>query len=148
MWFWFDGFNTVSKGIIQKFLLLVTHAQPILQNHLQKSQVMPQQCWIYKQTRCFCYWKQTFLGKPLRYSDKTHQTVWDQFLIVLQFLKCTNQGDNFRHIALSVKRFLVKYQIPILEHPTYSPDLAPCDFLWFPRSSLQRKEQDLKLLKR
>jgi len=35
--------------------------------------------------------------------------------------------------ALSVKRYLVKNNIPVMEHPLYSPDLAPCDFLLFPK---------------
>ncbi|PNF29449.1 hypothetical protein B7P43_G04555 [Cryptotermes secundus] len=32
------------------------------------------------------------------------------------------------HKALSVKTFLAKHKIPMLEHPPYSPDLDPCDF--------------------
>jgi hypothetical protein len=32
------------------------------------------------------------------------------------------------HNALSIKTFLAKHKIPVLEHPPYSPDLAPCDF--------------------
>ena len=35
--------------------------------------------------------------------------------------------------ALSVKRYLVKNNIPVMEHPQYSPDLAPCDFFLFPK---------------
>ena len=34
--------------------------------------------------------------------------------------------------ALSVKRYLAKNNIPVMEHPPYSPDLAPCDFFLFP----------------
>ncbi|GFX06033.1 putative mariner transposase [Trichonephila clavipes] len=37
------------------------------------------------------------------------------------------------HSALSVKRFLAKLNIPVLEHPPYSPDLAPGDFYLFPK---------------
>ncbi|GFS77214.1 protein GVQW3 [Trichonephila clavipes] len=37
------------------------------------------------------------------------------------------------HSVLSVKRFLAKHSIPVLEHPPYSPDLAPCDFYLFPK---------------
>jgi histone-lysine N-methyltransferase SETMAR len=37
------------------------------------------------------------------------------------------------HNALSVKTFLAMHKIPVLEHPSYSPDLAPCDFLLFPK---------------
>ena len=32
------------------------------------------------------------------------------------------------HTALSIREFLVKKNIPILPHPPYSPDLAPCYF--------------------
>ena len=35
--------------------------------------------------------------------------------------------------ALSVKRYLAKNNIPVMEHPLYSLDLAPCDFFLFPK---------------
>ena len=35
--------------------------------------------------------------------------------------------------ALSVKRYLAKNNLPVMEHPPYSPDLAPCDFFLFPK---------------
>ena len=35
------------------------------------------------------------------------------------------------HNALSVKTFLMKHKNTVLEHPPYSPDLAPCDFFLF-----------------
>jgi hypothetical protein len=37
------------------------------------------------------------------------------------------------HNALSVKMFLAKHKMPVLEHPPYSPDIAPCDFFLFPK---------------
>jgi transposase len=37
------------------------------------------------------------------------------------------------HTALSVREFLAKHSIPVVPHPPYSPDLAPCDFFLFPR---------------
>ena len=37
------------------------------------------------------------------------------------------------HKAISVRQLLVKKQIRALDHPPYSPDLAPCDFWLFPR---------------
>jgi hypothetical protein len=45
------------------------------------------------------------------------------------------------HAALSVTKFLVKHSIPVVPHPPYSPDLAPCDFFLVPRlkSTLKRK---------
>ena len=35
------------------------------------------------------------------------------------------------HTALSVREFLATKQITVLEHPAYSPDLAPNDFFLF-----------------
>jgi len=37
------------------------------------------------------------------------------------------------HTALSILEFLAKKNIPVLPHPPYSPDLAPCDFYLFPK---------------
>ena len=37
------------------------------------------------------------------------------------------------HTALSVREFLATKQITVLEHPAYSPDLAPNDFFLFPK---------------
>ena len=42
------------------------------------------------------------------------------------------------HTARSVREFLAK-NIPILPHPPYSPDLAPCDFYLFPKLKLKLK---------
>ena len=44
------------------------------------------------------------------------------------------QHDNApAHSALSIREFLSKKHIPVLPHPPYSPDLAPCDFYLFPK---------------
>ena len=37
------------------------------------------------------------------------------------------------HTALSICQFLAEKNIATLEHPPYSPDLAPCDFFLFPK---------------
>ena len=37
------------------------------------------------------------------------------------------------HTALSICQFLAERNIATLEHPPYSPDLAPCDFFFFPK---------------
>ena len=37
------------------------------------------------------------------------------------------------HTALSVRVFLATKQITVLEHPAYSPDLAPSEFFLFPK---------------
>jgi len=43
------------------------------------------------------------------------------------------------HTALSVREFLAKKNIPVLPHPPYSPDLAPCEFYPFPKLKLKLK---------
>ena len=32
------------------------------------------------------------------------------------------------HASLLIRSYLAKYQIPVVPHPPYSPDLAPADF--------------------
>jgi transposase len=44
-----------------------------------------------------------------------------------------HQDNAPARTALSVKQFLAEKQIAVLEHPPYSPDLAPCDFFLFPK---------------
>ena len=41
------------------------------------------------------------------------------------------------HTALSIQEFLAKKNIPVLPHPSYGPDLAPCDFCLFPMLKLK-----------
>jgi len=43
------------------------------------------------------------------------------------------------HTALSIREFLAKKNIPVLPHPPYSPDLAPCDFYLFSKLKLKLK---------
>ena len=44
-----------------------------------------------------------------------------------------HQDNALAYNALSVKTFLTKHKIILLEHPPYSPDLVPCDFFLFPK---------------
>ena len=37
------------------------------------------------------------------------------------------------HRAVTANEFLAKHNIPTHLHPSYSADLAPCDFLLFPQ---------------
>ena len=37
------------------------------------------------------------------------------------------------HSAIRVRQFLAKKMVAVLDHPPYSPDLAPADFSLFPR---------------
>ena len=44
------------------------------------------------------------------------------------------QHDNAApHKANIVKEYLSENKVKILSHPSYSPDLAPCDFFLFPK---------------
>lgn len=45
------------------------------------------------------------------------------------------------HSALSIREFLAEKKIPVVPHPPYSPDLAPCDFFLFPRLKSALKGQ-------
>jgi histone-lysine N-methyltransferase SETMAR len=38
------------------------------------------------------------------------------------------------HTAVSIQEFLAEKKIPMIPHPPYSPDLAPCDFSSSPES--------------
>jgi histone-lysine N-methyltransferase SETMAR len=47
---------------------------------------------------------------------------------------CILHHDNApAHDALAVREFLAKKSIMKLDHPPYSPDLAPCNFWLFPK---------------
>ncbi|PNF30316.1 hypothetical protein B7P43_G15022 [Cryptotermes secundus] len=56
----------------------------------------------------------------------------DRRLSIRAISELTNINKE-THNALSVKRYLAKNNIPVMEHPPYSPDLAPCDFFLFPK---------------
>jgi transposase len=43
------------------------------------------------------------------------------------------------HRAVIMREFLAHNSIITLPHPPYSPDLAPCDFILFPKMKLQLK---------
>ncbi|KAL4091658.1 hypothetical protein QTP88_026315 [Uroleucon formosanum] len=44
-----------------------------------------------------------------------------------------HQDNAPAHSAFSIQRFLTEKKISVLQHPPYSPDLAPCDFFLFPK---------------
>lgn len=37
------------------------------------------------------------------------------------------------HNSVAIREYLAAKRIPVLPHPSYSPDLSPCDFFLFPR---------------
>ena len=50
-----------------------------------------------------------------------------------------NHDNAPAHTSLVVREFLTKNNITTVPHPTYSPDLAPCDLYMFPKMKLQLK---------
>ena len=50
------------------------------------------------------------------------------------------QYDNApAHTAPSIREFLAKKNVPVLPHPPYSPDIAPCDLYLFPKMESKLK---------
>jgi histone-lysine N-methyltransferase SETMAR len=49
------------------------------------------------------------------------------------FQNCCHQDNAPAHTTLSVKQFLANKNIAVLQHPPYSPDLAPRYFCLFPK---------------
>ena len=49
------------------------------------------------------------------------------------------------HNALSVKRYLAKNNIPVTEHPPYSPDLASCDFFSLPENQVCTQRNQVRV---
>ncbi|UYV66810.1 hypothetical protein LAZ67_4002933 [Cordylochernes scorpioides] len=45
------------------------------------------------------------------------------------------------HRAIIVQDYLAKHSVSILPHPPYSPDIAPCDFFFFPNLKVTLKER-------
>ncbi|UYV61578.1 hypothetical protein LAZ67_1005355 [Cordylochernes scorpioides] len=52
---------------------------------------------------------------------------------------CLLHDNAPSHSSLIVRRFLAKNNVCVLNHPPYSPDLAPCDFYLFPKIKLKLK---------
>ena len=50
------------------------------------------------------------------------------------------QHDNApSHTSVLTYQFLAKNKIAVIPHPSYSPDLAPCNFFLFPKMKLKLK---------
>jgi transposase len=48
------------------------------------------------------------------------------------------------HASLLVRSYLAKHQTSVVPHPPYSPDLAPADFLLFPKLKTTLKGRRLQ----
>ncbi|UYV60991.1 hypothetical protein LAZ67_1003019 [Cordylochernes scorpioides] len=54
---------------------------------------------------------------------------------------CLLHDNAPSHSSLTVRRFLAKNNVCVLNHPPYSPDLAQCDFYLFPKIKLKLKDK-------
>jgi len=77
------------------------------------------------QTVNHVYYKEVFTN--LREWVRRRHEMWKNSSWVL------HQENAPAQNTLSVKMFLTKHKITLLEHPSYSPDLAQCDFFYFQR---------------
>jgi len=56
-----------------------------------------------------------------------------------------HQDNALAHNALSVKTFLTKHKITVLEHPPYSLDLTPCDFFFISKDQVCVKRNQVRV---
>jgi transposase len=54
-------------------------------------------------------------------------------VVKLQTSGSLHHGNAPSHTAFAVREFLTQNKITTLTHPPYSPDLAPCDFVLYPK---------------
>ena len=57
------------------------------------------------------------------------------------------QDNAPAHNALSIRQFLAERNVTVLDHPPYSPDLAPCDFFCSPSSRRPSRESVFQIWK-
>jgi len=50
-----------------------------------------------------------------------------------------NHDNAPAHRSFKVSQFLAKNNMTVVPHPSYSPDLAPCEFFLFPKLKLRMK---------
>jgi hypothetical protein len=64
--------------------------------------------------------------------------MWKNSLWVL------HHDDVLAHTTLSVKSFLMKHKITMLEHTSYSPGLALCDFFFISKDQVCIKRKQVR----
>jgi len=87
-----------------------------------------------------------FVPPGLTVNHASYKDVLEQLRKRVQQVR-TDIADNWvlhhdnapAHTALSIREFLAKKNVPVLPQPPYSPDLAPCDFYFFPKLKLKLK---------
>ena len=71
------------------------------------------------------YYKDVVLKKLKKYYQKCPATGFKHV--------CLLYVNTPAHTSAIVTAFLKKEKVTVLPHPPYFPDLAPCDFFWFPK---------------
>ena len=61
-----------------------------------------------------------------------------------EWLMGFHEDNEPAHNALSVKKFLMKHKLTVLEHPPYSPDLASCDFFFISKDQVCVKRNQVR----
>ena len=94
-------------------------------------------CWIPNDTRLFranCFPTDRVISNWNRYSH----IYWPIYLLHWNMDQAKDgQVPTFLHDNASshkcevVKSFLTSEKVKVLNHPPYSPDLSPCDFLFY-----------------
>ncbi|GBM85529.1 hypothetical protein AVEN_53129-1 [Araneus ventricosus] len=70
------------------------------------------------------------LSRLLEAIGRQRPEMWQENSWVLHY------DNEPSHSAIIIREFLNKYSTNTVPHAPYSPDMAPCDFLWFTRLKL------------
>ena len=63
-----------------------------------------------------------------------------KFKILIEYGPRSLLHDNApSHRSIIVRNFLASKGVVVLDHPPYSPDLAPCDYFLFPKLKMKPK---------
>ena len=108
----------MSKSKVKVMLIMFFDIKGIVHlEFLPQGQTVNQYVYSYKE----------ILRRLMRSVQDKRRDLWENNSWVLR-------RDNApAHSALSIRQFLAERNMPTLEQPPYSPDLAPCDFFLFPK---------------
>jgi hypothetical protein len=69
------------------------------------------------------------------------------FVIGRRYAAASGQPSGSWQLTVLTQQFLAKYNMAVIPHPPYSPDLAPCDFFLFPKLKLKLKGRRFDTIK-
>ena len=119
-----------SRSKIKLMLIAFFDARGIVyMEFLSQGQTVNQH--VYKEILC----------RLLRSMHKKRHKLWQDNAWLL------HQDNTPAHNVLSIHQFLAERNVTMLDHPPYSPDLAPCDFLCSPSSRRSSRESVYRIWK-